>query len=78
MSFVSVNDAAGRRPSSIAEGNINWLGNFDQCMKQKATYEEYPRLPGVHDFDANFCLTFRFVSEEAGMVVRDLNSVTNH
>ena len=56
-------DAGGKPGPGILEGNLNYVGNFEECQRVTATFEEInftissgsENKPGMHDFDARYC-----------------------
>ena len=52
----------------MLDGNFNWLGNFDECTRVGATYENYTTIlgkaVGTHDFDANYCRVYYQIIED--------------
>lgn len=65
--MLTVLDADGVVPSGLLDGAFHWLGNYDGCLRAKATGTEMSAIgPGgevfIHDFDANyFRVYFRYV-----------------
>ena len=57
---AAVLDAQGTPPSGILEGNIHWLGSYEQCMRVKATAWTHMLNDTylTHDFDANYCRAY--------------------
>ena len=53
------------------EGNINMLGNFEECHRSRATYEYINVIDAsgikrkyFHDFDGKYCRIYWSVSKE--------------
>ena len=65
--YISAYDAGGQQGSGINDGNLNYLGNLEQCMRVKATGEVFNitiKTPWpnpdyeeerIHDFDFHYC-----------------------
>ncbi|GFR32373.1 nose resistant to fluoxetine protein 6 [Trichonephila clavata] len=46
-------DSFGKLESGILQGNLKWLGNYDQCLKVYAPPDE---KTGAGDFHGKYCL----------------------
>ena len=51
--MLTVADAAGKLPPGVLKGNINWLGNYKECISAEF-------VPGVNDtrhgFTSHYCV----------------------
>ena len=53
MFLIAVIDSWGKPPSSVLEGNLNWLGSYDQCRSIVS-----PNNPNstFDSFEGQYCL----------------------
>jgi hypothetical protein len=72
-------DATGKIPSGILNGNIYWMGEYDECVNSTATIMTGPNssVPS-HPFNGQYCKLGiplgATAPSLAGMGVRDLKS----
>ena len=65
-------DAQGKEPPGVLDGNIHWLGSYEQCMRVKATewtvmLDNHTLI--THDFDANYCRAFWIEPTVSGVYI---------
>jgi len=50
--FLTVFDATGKLPPGVVKGNLQWVGNYEECISTS-------RIPGVNDtrrgFGSHYC-----------------------
>ena len=70
--LISVSDAQGVAGPGLWEGNYQMVGNFDECLRQKATGDTV-LMPngsiGVHDFDGKYCRIYWFLDENFSVCI---------
>ena len=66
--LYAVADADSVPASGIADGVLNWVGNYEGCLRAEATGEEM-NVPEVgvvtHDFDAKYCRAYTHLGVSA-------------
>ena len=53
--WVSVFDADPQLPDGIISGHVDWVGQYEECMRVKASNLKVTVSPG---FDAKYCRSF--------------------
>ena len=52
-------DSDGQIPPGLLEGNVNWIGNYEQCLSVKASGKNISSLGAAkHDFDGRYCRAY--------------------
>lgn len=48
-------DAASKLPSGIFEGNINWIGSYEECLDVKPTLSGQQTVNKLQPFKPHYC-----------------------
>ena len=77
VNFVAL-DAAGQVGPGVFDANVNFLGNYDECQKVKASQDTYyisvggKNVSHLHTSDGKYCRVYWKVEEEVSTSISNL------
>ena len=82
FSYLSEIDAAGVVGPGVYYGNQNFLGNYDECVKEvKASHKSYTINVGgksvshQHTSDGKYCRVYWYIGDVSNLIYNSIMSV---